>query len=610
MPETIAAAPPSATLADTAPSATGEHTYRTEASPALAPSATATAVPRDHRNGAGLVTSAIPSRPGATSGNSFLADGAQAPASALPKRTGHTFADVAECAAAAAVVAGVDMPAEGMPRTVKWAGAEGAHPLLEVAPGLVRVTWPDLAKREASANRRAEAPAMPELAEEEQAALQAALAEALERASEPVEPSETAEGADTPGEPAEPSESTRGAILGWSSRSRARMVATIAELDLAPLVAAGDVGMTTLTYPGEWESVAPNRAAVNRHLETLRKREARAWPQIEGRELWKFEFQRRGAPHVHRAHVIPEGRANEGEAAAHAARVAVWEAEGRKGPKPYRREAVAEGLPYREWLSVTWADIVGHADPEQRRRHVLAGTAVDMSEGERARDPKRLAVYFGKHGQFKAKDYQNEVPALWRETGESVGRFWGYRRLAKATVPASVSAGQAVFMGRVLARYAQQVRMINPVTGEKVTRLAVRREQRYRAEQVGTTAEGVPVIRYRKRWTTTRARRMTGKNRAGFLVVNDGPGMARDLARAAEVCLAEPKPAVGLRGPIWSRRELVDARHVEGPGQPAPATLAALPEQMKAETAELAASDRREPEQAALLSRREASARA
>jgi len=36
---------------------------------------------------------------------------------------------------------------------------------------------------------------------------------------------------------------------------------------------------------------------------------------------------------------------------------------------------------FRTWLSVTWADIVAHPDPEQRRRHRAAGTGVDYAEG-------------------------------------------------------------------------------------------------------------------------------------------------------------------------------------------------------------------------------------
>jgi hypothetical protein len=51
-------------------------------------------------------------------------------------------------------------------------------------------------------------------------------------------------------------------------------------------------------------------------------------------------------------------------------------------------------LDFRRWLSITWADIVAHPDPEQRRRHRIAGTGVDYAEGIRLTDPRRMAVYF------------------------------------------------------------------------------------------------------------------------------------------------------------------------------------------------------------------------
>lgn len=47
---------------------------------------------------------------------------------------------------------------------------------------------------------------------------------------------------------------------------------------------------------------------------------------------------------------------------------------------------------------------------------------------------------------------------------------------------------------------------------------------------------------------------MTGKLGAGFLLVNDGPGMARVLARAIEACCSEGGvPPVGMRGSITHR---------------------------------------------------------
>ena len=54
--------------------------------------------------------------------------------------------------------------------------------------------------------------------------------------------------------------------------------------------------------------------------------------------LWKLEFQRRGAPHLHLFTVVPDGRTEDGKH-------------------------------FREWLSAAWAAVVGHQDPEEYRKH-------------------------------------------------------------------------------------------------------------------------------------------------------------------------------------------------------------------------------------------------
>src|SRR5207249_5060118 len=57
---------------------------------------------------------------------------------------------------------------------------------------------------------------------------------------------------------------------------------------------------------------------------------------------------------------------------------------------------------------------------------ILAGTGVDYAEAHKCSDPKRLAVYFGKHGQYRSKEYQHNVPEAWQAPGKGPGRFWGY----------------------------------------------------------------------------------------------------------------------------------------------------------------------------------------
>jgi hypothetical protein len=155
-------------------------------------------------------------------------------------------------------------------------------------------------------------------------------------------------------------------VTQWSRKSRTAMCRTFAELDYTPLVDDGRVpAMITLTYPGDWESVAPDGASVKRHMVLWRKRFHREYGE-PARYIWKLEFQLRGAPHVH-----------------------LWMA------PPTRRGR--SGQPFRDWLSHAWTNIVAHPHPSERARHLLAGTAVDVLNGLRACDPKRLAIYFTKH---------------------------------------------------------------------------------------------------------------------------------------------------------------------------------------------------------------------
>ncbi|ORB76862.1 rolling circle replication-associated protein, partial [Mycobacterium timonense] len=122
------------------------------------------------------------------------------------------------------------------------------------------------------------------------------------------------------------------AITEWSRKSRAAMCRTFAELDYTPLVECDRVpAMVTLTYPGDWESVAPDGASVKRHMMLWRKRFQREWGD-PARYIWKLEFQRRGAPHIHLWMAPPH-------------------AVGRSGVK------------FRDWLSREWAELVGHPDP-------------------------------------------------------------------------------------------------------------------------------------------------------------------------------------------------------------------------------------------------------
>ncbi|TGG76136.1 hypothetical protein D8771_30930 [Streptomyces albus] len=368
-----------------------------------------------------------------------------------------------------------------------WAGEEGPRPVLTIAPGVVSMSWPDVARRERTAERTQET--------------------ARKRAEEMAR--YLVEHGTLPEDP----EPTR-TVTEWSRKSRARMTRRLAELDYGPLLRMSlRLPMTTLTYPGDWEAVAPTGKAVKRHLDQYRKRFERAWgvPYVG---IWKLEFQRRGAPHLHLWGPEPEGTAGEL----------------RRLTATRYRPAVGDGLPYREWLSVVWADIVDHPDPEQKRRHIRAGTAVDFREGERMRDPRRLAVYFTKHGSFSAKEYQHQVPELWQAEGAGPGRFWGYWGLDPATAGVELDPATAVWAGRILRRYARA----QGVTQQRTVR-RVRGGVPIPADRViGLAGAQLVLGPERVRYRTVRRRVVRLATNRGFLCVNDGPSLAAELARALD----------------------------------------------------------------------------
>jgi len=398
--------------------------------------------------------------------------------------------------------------------------AEGPRWEIVVSPGVLRVRTRDYAKAERSYERQ-----------QRRRRIDADMAVAWLR-----------EGEDVP-EPL----TTRGAITAWSPRSRARMIARLSDLDYTrlygryrtctacgrdfdpdgarcPACKCPDSTMTdrggrlpamlTLTYPGDWLTVAPTAEAVTEHFAALCKRYARAW----GEELigpWKKEFQRRGAPHLHISTTPPMGFITITDPATSG-----------------RRE-----VDFKTWLSITWADVVNHPDPEERRKHRAAGTGVDYAEGIKLTDPRRMAVYFAKYGAAGSKEYQHRVPREWidaylvcddcgRDYPEdydecpdcgcyeaelvelgSAGRFWGYRGLRPVLAVREVTPEDGIRAGRVLRRWYR----------------AKGHTKRVRRERVDQ-ATGRVTTR-----TTTVRKKLFSANR-GFVTVNDGPAMASQLA--------------------------------------------------------------------------------
>lgn len=277
------------------------------------------------------------------------------------------------------------------------------------------------------------------------------------------------------------------------------MCRTFAELDYSPLVESGRVpAMVTLTYPGDWETVAPDGASVKRHMVLWRKRFQREYDE-PARYIWKLEFQRRGAPHIHlwMAPPMSPGRSGRG---------------------------------FAQWLSETWSQVVDHPHPEQKARHLLAGTAIDVRNGLKACDPKRLAIYFTKHSSPNLhgnKEYQHIVPELWRQPGRGPGRFWGVYGLKKAI--AVVEIGQHAYLSarRIMRRWSRSQAVYGDLSSRFPTAV-VPRTATVLVPRVVVETGAVEYRRVRRRRTVCNRGGLTG----GYALVNDGPAFASFLAKA------------------------------------------------------------------------------
>ena len=234
---------------------------------------------------------------------------------------------------------------------------------------------------------------------------------------------------------------SREPVVMWSDKSRSKMVERLATLDYSPFdIPDSLLAFITLTYPADWLSVVPTAEAAKKHLQSLRKRFEREFER-PFYAVWKMEFQRRGAPHFHLLAPVPSG------------------------------------MGFSEWLSHAWADIVSHPDPDQRAKHLVAGTGVDRAKGMNSDTAQRISFYFSKHSSANkgVKEYQNTPPTEWVEAG-SVGRFWGYWGLKPITLMVMMSDADALFVARCLRRWQ---RANGKVVRMKVWRTDMRTGRRY-----------------------------------------------------------------------------------------------------------------------------------
>lgn len=400
------------------------------------------------------------------------------------------------------------LPAQGA-----WEGGEGPVARFSYSPGAVAVNRRNYARREKSTERAVQ---------HHGATVEQLAAQFLETGKFPDRP--------TP----------RQEITGWSRKSRSNFTRAMCDLDyvggiqpraglrrqprpVAPLLRRGRAPvMLTLTYSGDWLPVAPNGKAAKRHLSAFFRAYQRAWGEPLAC-VWKLEFQRRGAPHYHLFMVPPAGRA---------------------------RAGAGLGQRFKAWLSDMWARIVAHPDEEERERHRRVGTRIDSKDGLRATDPKRVAVYFLKHGSFRAKEYQHIVPDQWQGPGDGPGRFWGYRHLRRLVHGVEVSPADATVIARTLRRWdhakgvtqqrvkpryvgGRPLQAYPDVRGLAGLQYAEERPVLARAASGELRWESAPVVhKHRRRATRQRAVRMRGG--AGWVAVNDGAAYASQIARYLE----------------------------------------------------------------------------
>lgn len=233
-------------------------------------------------------------------------------------------------------------------------------------------------------------------------------------------------------------------IRFWSAKSRRRLLKSCSELDWAPILERCDgvrwqMAMVTVTYPGgkgrrDWVRYAPTAGVAHKHFKALQERFYRAWGmRMQG--IWKREFQKRGAPHLHILMPIP-----------------LWGLE-RKGDNSQGVCPDTRLMFFREWLGWNFAEIVG-AEGFDFLNHAQWGTRVDPIED--FSKIKNIAGYFlkyaGKRGRHASKEYQNLPPWEWSQSEEGVGRFWGVIGVERQVRSVLVTKEEFIAWARTLRR--------------------------------------------------------------------------------------------------------------------------------------------------------------
>lgn len=470
-----------------------------------------------------------------------------------------------------------------VPRTVPvWRGEEGPRPFVAFTPGGVQIGTRDLARVSASEERRT----MRRLRDSVKAGSASPEDAARFAAWSWDNPDMSPELLEAPPGP------TRGRVVRWSEKSRWRMARMLTTFDYTPVLGEGTrPAMLTLTLPLFWLELCPNPRAFRRAVETFWKKYETAWGHAV-RCVWKLEYQRRGAPHLHVLLSIPEGKRLRPLSRSEVAHLRAC-----KRVECSHSSHFAPDVEFPEWASWAWAHSVGmlprdrfpalddeafdRLAHEQFMLHVGQGAHVSEDETMRYGDPRRVAEYFAKHGAFAEKEYQNDIPAEWLEAieaGESSANYWGSRQLERVRDVVEVDAQLIICIARVIRGWVRSRAYSRPVRPYRSRAVyehppfcrecayAAKVARAYGERPPGVAAcparvlKDVPRVWSRSRRVSRKVKMLRGWR--GFVAVNSGAAVAGMVARLLEdqawtrpTAGANPRPLSGLEA--WRLRERV-----------------------------------------------------
>jgi len=272
----------------------------------------------------------------------------------------------------------------------------------------------------------------------------AASAARLERKWEPDLPGQRAPKGGGGSNAGRPGPSTAGRqVTTWSAESRRNLRWALSSI---PWEEVGRrPAMVTLTYPGNWQELAPNGPVVARQFRALQERWYRRWGE-RMRGVWIREFQTRGAPHFHMYVGLPEGLDADEYKALVRRTIRRKQAERTKGKFEARRVAGYMTGQFGRWLLKAWNEILKGGPLHAKRGADVAPMFWDATVQE---------AEAGRVNWAKISNY------LWRESGKRgqktapdgfvpPGRSWGMLVVRPRASETELEAAVAMEARRVM----------------------------------------------------------------------------------------------------------------------------------------------------------------